>query len=513
MSVDKVTAPMDAWYEYTYWSSPVSDETIAGAIADSEPTRRFIFNGQNFLDANAESNNDNILDPGQDDIDDDGNDWQWISGTTEMQPGVGYATTLTEFAFDIAPGTNEKTFRFTFTGDFNNGVINVPVYRNDSELNDNNWNFIGNPYPSAIDADAFLAANANVQTGITTSTGAVDGAIFLWSQNTLPSATANGNEDLNFSDADYAIINGTGGTAGGDGETPNRFIPSGQGFFISMSNSAPANVVSGDVYTSDVTFNNSMRVFGAIENSQFFKSTNAKNNSTSNKLWLNLTSDNGIFNQTLVGYINGATNEYDGSYYDAKKMDSPNISVSLYSMIENSDKKFGIQGKASNSLNEDEIIQLGFSTKINVATLYKLSIGQLEGDFLTNTPIYLKDNLLNKTHNLSVSDYTFTSEVGEFNARFEILFSANSLATEAAILDSKSLKIVALENDRVQFNVADNLSIKTIRIYDLLGRQLYNLKGNSNSETYNLSNLNDAIYIAKVELSNGAILTKKAVKR
>lgn len=513
ITVDKVTAPMDAWYEYTYWSSPVSGETIAGAITDSEPSRRFIFNGQNFLDANAESNNDNTLVAGQDDIDDNGNDWQLVSGTTEMQAGIGYATTLTEFAFDIAPGTNNKTFRFTFTGNFNNGVINVPIYRNDSELNDNNWNFIGNPYPSAIDADAFLAANANVQTGVTNSTGAVDGAIFLWSQNTLPSATANGNEDQNFSDADYAVINGVGGTAGGDGETPNRFIPSGQGFFVSMSNSAPATVVSGDVYTSNVTFSNSMRVFGTTENSQFFKNSNSKNNSTLNKLWLNLTSDNGIFNQTLIGYVNGATNADDGSYYDAKKMDSPNIFASLYSIIENSDKKFGIQGKASASLNEDEIIQLGFSTKINVATLYKLSIAQLQGDFLTNTPIYLKDNLLNKTHDLSTSDYTFTSDVGEFNTRFEILFGANSLTTEDAILDSKSLRIVALENDRVQFHVADNLIIKTVRIYDLLGRQLYNLKGNNASETYNLSNLNEAIYIAKVELSNGALITKKAVKR
>tara|TARA_R110002033_G_scaffold132578_1_gene172387 strand:- start:154 stop:2682 length:2529 start_codon:yes stop_codon:yes gene_type:complete len=516
MTVSKETAPADFWYEYTYWSSPVLGETIGQGLFESEATRRYIFKGQNFLDATAESNNDNTQVPGQqDDIDDNGDDWGNVSSSTVMQAGVGYAAMHDETVFNFTPGF-PKQIIYNFEGDFNNGVVSVPVYRNDSELNDNNWNFIGNPYPSAINADAFLAANANVDVdaGITTSSGTVDGAIFLWSQNTLPSATANGNQNQNFSDADYAIINGSGQTSGGDDVLPNRFIPSGQGFFIPMANSAPATSLSGDIYTSNVTFSNSMRVVGTTDNSQFFKNSNTKNTtSVDDKLWLNLTSDNGVFNQILIGYINGATNNDDGSYYDAKKMASPNIFASFYSIIENSDKKYAIQGKAPNSLNEDEIISLGFSTHIDVATLYTLSIAQIQGDFLTNNPIYLKDNVLNTTHDLSVSDYTFTSEVGEFNSRFQIVFSANALSTENAVLDLKTLRIVDLSNNRVQFNVSGNLNIKTVTIFDLLGRQLYNLKGNSPSETYNLSNLNDAIYIAKVELSNGAIITKKAVKR
>ena len=111
------------------------------------------------------------------------------------------------------------------------------------------------------------------------------------------------------------------------------------------------------------------------------------------------------------------------------------------------------------------------------------------------------------------SDYTFTSQVGEFNSRFEIVFSANALSTEDVILDSKVLKIIGLDNDRVQFNVSNNLSIKTVTIFDLLGRQLYRFKATNPSETYKLSNLSSAVFIAKVELSNGAIITKKAIKK
>ena len=127
--------------------------------------------------------------------------------------------------------------------------------------------------------------------------------------------------------------------------------------------------------------------------------------------------------------------------------------------------------------------------------------------------MFLKDNLLNTLHDLSASDYTFTSQVGEFNSRFEIVFSANALSTEDVILDSKVLKIIGLDNDRVQFNVSNNLSIKTVTIFDLLGRQLYRFKATNPSETYKLSNLSSAVFIAKVELSNGAIITKKAIKK
>ncbi|MEP1487927.1 MAG: T9SS type A sorting domain-containing protein [Algibacter sp.] len=512
IEVEKETAPMDAWYEYTYWSSPVFNETLGDALAETEASRRFIFLGENYLDATAETGNNDATVTGQDDIDDNGDDWQSASGV--MQPGIGYAATLSEFAYNIAPGTSGKQFKFTFEGLFNTGEVIVPIYRNDSETNDINFNLIGNPYPSAIDADLFLTANTNLNTSVTTALG-IDGAIFLWSQNTPPSASANGNEGRNFSDSDYAVINGIGETAGGDGVTPNRFIPSGQAFFVTMANGATASLVSGDVYTADVTFNNSMRVLSTTDNSQFFKNTISKKNSSAitNKLWINLTSDNGVFNQTLVAYIDGATNNYDGAYFDAKRMASTVTAAILYTNIEDSSEKFAIQGRAANSLDVDEAISLGFKSNIEVATLFKLSVDHLEGDFLNENTVYIKDNLLNKLHDLSTSDYTFTTEVGEFNERFEIVFNANALSTDEAVLNTNKFSIVDLNSDRVQFNTNSNLNIKTIRVFDLLGRQLYDLKGHINSETYTLSNLNNAVYIAKIELSNGMVITKKAVKK
>ena len=483
-SVDKTTAILNDWYEYTYWSSPVANETVDDGLFDAAVNRRFRFIATNFSDATRETMNDNATVPGQDDIDDDGNDWQLLAGSDIMTPGVGYAATHSAAVF-IVSGIG---YQYNFEGPFNNGIISVPVARDDAETNDINWNLIGNPYPSAIDADLFFAANTNL-----------DDAIYLWSQNTAPSATANGNDNLNFAQADYAIINGTGETAGGDGVIPTRHIPSAQGFFVSYSDTNPST-------SGTATFNNSMRVTG--NNTQFFRTAN-----TANKLRLDLTSDNGVFNQVLIGYLDQATDGYDGMLFDAPRNLSTGASTILYSTIENSDKKFAIQGKNAASLDSDEVIPLGFITTIDIPTLYTISIAQLQGDFLSNNTIYLKDNLQNTIHNLSLNDYTFTSEIGEFNNRFEIVFDPALLSVNDNELNN-AFTLVELQNNNVKFSISNtNLTIKNVKIYDALGRLLYNLNGNSHTETYNLSNLSRAAYIAQVTLSNDYVITKKAIKR
>jgi len=188
VTVEKETASLGSYFEYTYWSAPVSGELISNGLTESHANRIYWFNGQNFLDATQETNNDNTAVAGQDDIDDNGNDWQFAAGGTIMTPGVGYAATHNVFS------TFPNQFVYVFEGPFNNGIYNVPIYRNDAELNDNNWNFIGNPYPSAIDADLFLTANASIDQ----NAGGVNGAIFFWSHATAADVNTNGNENLNY---------------------------------------------------------------------------------------------------------------------------------------------------------------------------------------------------------------------------------------------------------------------------------------------------------------------------
>ncbi|TJY38133.1 T9SS type A sorting domain-containing protein [Pontimicrobium aquaticum] len=505
ITVNKETAPANKWYEYTYWSSPVENETIGGALSDADIGRRFWYNAENYLDATMETNNNNTSETGQDDIDDDGNDWVYANAADTMIPGVGYASTHDQVAFNFSPGNQ---FVYSFHGAFNNGEITVPVYRNDSETNDNNWNFIGNPYPSAIDADVFLTTNSIIATNIPHHNLTLDGALFLWSQNTVPSDTANGNQNLNFASSDYAVINAVGEIAGGDGVTPTRYIPSGQGFFVVYSDDATPDTTVNDISRGTVVFNNSMRV--TDNNDQFFRTTH---NTKMNKLWLNLTSDNGVFKQILVAYVQNATDDDDGMAYDTPRNLSSNAAAILYSTIENNTKKFVIQGKAINSIDKDEVISIGYKTSIDVPTIYSISIAQLEGGFLTNNAVYLKDNLLNKLHNLKVSDYNFTSNVGEFNDRFEIVFSQDALSLNEQLIGSNQLSIIEHANGNVQFKLNASNSMTNIKIIDLQGRILYNFDVSNNDETLSLSNLSGAPYIAKITLDNNVIINKKAIKR
>ncbi|WP_397363950.1 Calx-beta domain-containing protein [Olleya sp. R77988] len=497
--VDKNTSLLNEWYEYTYWSSPVANETFGNALWQSSQYRRFEFNAANYRDSEYETLNNNTLvaGAGVDDIDDDGNDWFLKAATDNLVPGVGYAATHSITAF-----LGANNYLYTFRGTLNNGDITVPVERNDLETGDTNWNLIGNPYPSAIDADLFFAKNNYLSD---TANGRLDGAIYLWSQDTPPSNTTNGNEPLNFTNNDYAVINGTAETVGGDGITPTRHIPSGQGFFVTYSDTPTAT-------TGTVTFTNAMRIKG--NNDQFFRTTNNPSVNLDNKLWLNINTDNGLSNQTVIGYVPGATAANDGAYYDAKKNGVILASLSFYTVIPGDSKKLAIQGKSPNDLDINETIHLGFLNSIDVPTIYTISIDHLQGDFLSNNSIYLKDNLLNTYQDLTTSDYSFTSDLGEFNSRFEIVFTQPSLSIDDLALTEKSLSIIETENNNVTFKMSNsNLTIKTVKIFDALGRLIYDLKGNNSIETYNLSNLSQAAYIAKVELSNGQLINKKAIKK
>jgi len=201
-------------------------------------------------------------------------------------------------------------------------------------------------------------------------------------------------------------------------------------------------------------------------------------------------------------------------YFDAPKNLATDSYSSLYSVIADASgkDKLAIQGKAPESLDLDEIIPIGFITSITEATIYTLSIAQLQGDFLTNNTVYLHDKSMGIVHDLSASNYSFTSETGMFNSRFDIVFKDTALSINENELNN-AFTIIEQQDGTVKFSTSNGLQIKNVKVYDVLGRLLYNLNGNSSTETYNLDRLSQAAYLAKVTLSNDVVLTKKAIKR
>ncbi|MDG1714337.1 T9SS type A sorting domain-containing protein [Lacinutrix sp.] len=75
------------------------------------------------------------------------------------------------------------------------------------------------------------------------------------------------------------------------------------------------------------------------------------------------------------------------------------------------------------------------------------------------------------------------------------------------------MSIIELENNNVKFSYGGNSTIKSVKILDVLGRTIYRLRGNKKTEIYNLSSLSSSVYIAQIELSNGTLISKKAIKK
>src|SRR5690606_3984983 len=134
----------------------------------------------------------------------------------------------------------------------------------------------------------------------------------------------------------------------------------------------------------------------------------------SHRVWLNITNPDGAFCQTAFGYMTGATQQQDIGY-DAKYVNTGN--TELYSLID--DQKYVIQGRALPFVTSD-VVPLGF--KATVAGSYTISIDHLDGLFGGGQDIFLKDYLTGAHHDLKAGAYTFTTDAGLFNERFEVVY-------------------------------------------------------------------------------------------
>ncbi|MCC1485675.1 hypothetical protein J1C55_13835, partial [Winogradskyella sp. E313] len=270
-----------------------------------------------------------------------------------------------------------------------------------------------------------------------------------------------GNEVLNFSQNDYITIStmsvaGNGTDINGDGvfdgnDVPEEKIPSGQSFFIPSKLPDPiltSPPVTPVITTENVLFTNSMRVSGDNVNDLFYRnsksSVSKKNTSKREKLWLNLSSDIGIFSQISIVYSDVSTDDYDGNSIDTPRNYAGNAGI-LYSLIESEENTpFVIQAKSFSSLNIEETVKIGFGAYISTEETYRIDLLKTEGEFLTYNSIYLKDNYLGVLHEISSSHYTFKSQGGTFNDRFEIVFQNNTLSTDDEIIQDNGLSIVEL---------------------------------------------------------------------
>ena len=382
-------------YDYTYFSSPMTSATIEDALVNSGGSpANYIFS----LNTTTFNDSDN------DTFDDEGDDWQNASGT--MEPGKGYAAigAGADFPFDpdnLDPPAQETVW---FDGTVNAGDISLTVfYDNDFSDSFNNENLIGNPYPSALDLEKFQAENSSVLTG----------TFHFWTHDTPISNGNPGPDAYNFTNDDYAVgtTDGTPGSfisvASSSGTNCSKDVAAGQGFL--------ADVVSGTAgdegtQAGVILFRNEMR---NDNNDTFLHPQN-----TGDRIWLNLTDEEGRFRQIAIAFAGYATGGYDRGL-DAGRMFLGDA-FDFYSLIDEDDTHYAIQ--TLGAFSADKHIRIGIQTVYEGT--YQIALDHVSGIFSSGQPVYLKDLYTGTVINLTeTNSYSFQSIAGtDIDNRFEILF-------------------------------------------------------------------------------------------
>ena len=364
--------------------------------------------------------------------------------------------------------TANTVFNGVFNGIPNNGVYTVEIYKNGR-----GYNLTGNPYPSNISFDKFYEVNKS----------SIEPEIYLWT-NTNPNPPIM--QGSNYSGDNYAIINKSGGIpAQGQlaKDAPNKTITIGQGFIVKKLNPGTSNLI----------FNNSMRVY---EKGKF---TNSRAPIIDEpKVWLQLLTPAKNFNTILIGYVKGATNDVEKGYDSSPHSKTSDM---FYSIANN--ENLVIQGR-SNNFNVEDKVQLG--AVYYEPGNYEISIAQVEGIFTSAQAIYLKDNKLNKTVNLSEGSYQFYSEAGEENNRFEIVYKPDSVLGTDNI--SKNKETVVYKNAESIIVENNSNKITSVQVFDATGKLVASAKPNSNQFSIENSKFQKGLVIFKISL-NGKIETKK----
>ena len=433
-------------YDYTYWSSPVTPQSLYDLSPETAVGKYYKF--------------DAVLD-----------NWVIVSSATIMEKGKGYIVR--------APQTYSITVPQVYTAKFigvpNSGDVKVPVQKGTTK-----FNLLGNPYASGLDAGLFLSDPAN--------SAAIGGTIYLWTH------TTSRNASREYAEGDYAKWNLTGPVkaTSPNASMPTGIIASGQSFFVE---GAPG------IGASNAVFKNYMRAVSG--NNQFFRQSGPLANShvTKHRFWLNIQNEEGAYNQMLLGYISGATNEYDRDF-DGKDF-GDNV-VKLYSILE--DDKLAIQGRAL-PFQDTESIPLGYEA--TTAGNLSIALEQFDGVF-QNQNIYLKDNLLEVTHDLKTAAYNFSTAVGAFDNRFEIVYKSEFLNVENPTWNDKTVNVYK-KDSKIIIN-AGNDSIEEVRLFDLQGRLVYE-KENINTVQTEINGLpaSGQVFIVQVKNAEGDKITKKII--
>ena len=374
------------------------------------------------------------------------NQWTAINAVDEvLTPVRGYIAKVAE------SGT------VNFTGALNDGPLSYALNAYPG-VNSGRFHLVGNPYPSYLDWQAVVAANADVMPTMWKRTKtAGEGAASLYAFATVQIATG---VPIIISNNAFASVTNS--------------IPPMQGFWVRLKD---------DVSSSQFAVNNSMRSHADIAGNRL------KAPPAVNKL-LRLVVSNGTNIDEAVIYFNqNASDNYD--LYDSPKMFNNVAAIpEIYTRAGN--EQLVINGMHQYSFGTQ--MALGFKTlQSNTFSIHATEMKNFDSD----TRVILIDQFSNTQTDLTEGEsYSFTSDATNTEDRFVVMFKSATGTTTVDDALAGSMYLSSTQGKlRLQLNT--EISNASVTVFNATGQSIHSQAVVAPTTVLNTS-LDAGVYLVKV---------------
>lgn len=443
----------------------------------------------------------------------DSNSWTALNENSSLLPGEGYTMKGTSGSTDI-----ENLQNYVFKGLPNNGDITLALDKSSGDVQ----RLIGNPYPSAIDANEFILDNIktietiNGELGRNT-TNVINGALYFWHH--FGDVDSHKFADYVGGYATYTLMGGTEAYSTSDlinnsnptlagGKIPEQYIPVGQGFFVSTTLPSGISGTTSTVEGGHVVFKNSQRVFvreeatGVNDGSVFFKGSKTKSKqSASNdrsRIRLQFESSTGFKRQILIGADAITTDDFDLGY-DAPMIDTNKDDMYWFQ----NNEEFVIQGVSNFNKNKEYPIGIKVSRPGDI----KIKISQVEN---FKSDIYLLDKSTNTTFLINEDFFSIYMMPGVYNERFSLVFEPSLMET-LGVNSNEISTFYDSKNNILNINLhSTNNEVESIAIFNFKGQEVAVIQKNLG---HNMSfEIEPGLYILNLKSKKGIIRKKIMLK-
>ncbi|NVN95788.1 MAG: T9SS type A sorting domain-containing protein [Bacteroidetes bacterium] len=364
------------------------------------------------------------------------------NGGSNFIPAKGYAVSY--------PTATTKSF----VGNLNTGTINIPLSVTAGLYS--GWNFVANPYPSAINWNASSGWNRSMLENADPINHPNEKAIWVW----------------NAQAANYgAFISNTDAATNG----VSRNVATSQGFWVKATTAG------------SLAMNNEVREHA---DQAFLKSS-----TPDEMIRLKVTNAGNTYSDELIVSFGNISNQGG-----AEKMFSIEATApSIYSCKLN--KKWSISNLTS--IADNTAIPVSFKAGVNGN--YTITASELNS-FASTTYVYLKDLKTNTIVDLNQNaNYTFAATTNDNADRFQLIFAASPLG-----ISDNQIQNTSIYSNNNNIYITSNETVKQISVYNTLGQLVKTIENTNGMIVVNMNGNVDGYYIVRV-ITNKNVYSEKVL--